>query len=159
MIAGAGQFGKVDQGVFTLWVANHFFQQPLKYLGFGGTGKQVRDLLHPDDLLRALELQLADIDRLSGQTFNLGGGPEISTSLAELTALCQRVTGHTVPIASEPATSPVDIPWYVSDFGRAEKAFGWRPQQSVEQIVGDIHGWLTRDRARLAPLFAPGAPA
>ena len=85
--------------------------------------------------------------------------PKPSTSLAELTSLCQRVTCNSVPIGSEPATSPVDIPWYVSDFGRAEKAFGWRPQKDVEQIVGDIHAWLTRDRVRLAPLFAPGTPA
>lgn len=57
VIAGAGQFGKVDQGVFTLWVANHFFGKPLKYTGFGGTGAQVRDLLHPSDLFRLLEAQ------------------------------------------------------------------------------------------------------
>lgn len=161
VIAGPGQFGKVDQGVFTLWVANHVFGQPLKYLGFGGTGKQVRDLLHPDDLFRALELQLADLDRLSGQTFNLGGGPRISTSLAELTALCQKLTGAQVPIASEPATSPVDIPWYVTDSGKAEKTFGWKPQKSVEAIVGDIHAWLLREKPRLAPLFGavtPGKP-
>lgn len=161
VIAGPGQFGKVDQGVFTLWVANHVFGQPLKYLGFGGTGKQVRDLLHPDDLFRALTLQLSSIDRLSGQTFNLGGGPQVSTSLAELTALCRKLTGAQVPIASEPSTSPVDIPWYVSDFGKAEQAFGWRPEKGVETIVGDIHAWLLREKQRLAPLFgafAAGRP-
>lgn len=158
VIAGPGQFGKVDQGVFTLWVAHHVFNQPLKYTGFGGTGKQVRDLLHPDDLMRAIELQLADLDRLSGQTFNLGGGLEISTSLAELTALCQKLTGTKVAIASEPATSPVDIPWYVTDSSRAQKAFGWKPQKGVGAIVGEIHAWLTREKTHLAPLFG-AAPA
>ena len=157
VIAGPGQFGKVDQGVFTLWVAHHVFDKPLRYTGFGGTGKQVRDLMHPDDLARALELELADIDRLSGETFNLGGGPEVSTSLAELTQVCQRVTGRSVPVASEPATSPVDIPYYVSDFAKAEKAFGWRPRKGVEQIVGDIHEWLGRERSRVAPLFGASA--
>lgn len=153
VIAGPGQFGKVDQGVFTLWVAHHVFNKPLKYTGFGGAGKQVRDLLHPADLMRALELQLHDIDRLSGQTFNLGGGRPISTSLAELTALCQKLTGNAVAVASDPTTSPVDIPWYVTDSSRAEKAFGWKPERSVDAIFGEIHGWLVRERAQLAGLF------
>ncbi|MHB8876810.1 MAG: NAD-dependent epimerase/dehydratase family protein [Myxococcaceae bacterium] len=157
VIAGPGQFGKVDQGVFTLWVAHHVFDKPLKYTGFGGAGKQVRDLLHPDDLAHAIDLQLSDIDRLSGETFNLGGGPEVSTSLAELTATCQRLTGRSVPVASDPTTSPVDIPHYVTDFTKAEKAFGWKPQKGVEQIVSDIHAWLGRERSRVAPLFGAAA--
>jgi CDP-paratose 2-epimerase len=113
----------------------------------------VRDLLHPDDLLRAIELQLAGIDRFSGQTFNLGGGLEISTSLAELTARCQKLTGNQVAIASDPTTSPVDSLWYVSDCARAEQAFGWKPQKGVDAIFSDIHQWLVREKVRLAPLF------
>jgi CDP-paratose 2-epimerase len=153
VIAGPGQFGKVDQGVFTLWVANHVFGKPLRYTGFGGTGKQVRDLLHPDDLFRAIGLQLGAIDRLAGETFNLGGGPGGSTSLCELTALCQKASGRSVPIAREPDSAKVDIPYYVSDFTKAERAFGWRPRKNVEDIVTAIHGWLDRERAQLAPLF------
>jgi CDP-paratose 2-epimerase len=153
VIAGPGQFGKVDQGVFTLWVANHVFNKPLKYTGFGGAGKQVRDLLHPDDLMDAIEAELKDLDHLSGQTFNLGGGRAVSTSLAELTALCQKLSGNEIPIASDPTTSPVDIPWYVTDASKAEKSFGWKPQRGVETIFGDIHRWLMRERASLAPLF------
>jgi CDP-paratose 2-epimerase len=157
VIAGPGQFGKVDQGVFTLWAANHVFRQPLKYTGFGGAGKQVRDLLHPLDLLDAIERQLADIDKLSGQTFNLGGGRPISTSLAELTALCQKLSGNQVAIASDPTTSPVDIPWYVTDSSKAEQAFGWKPQRGVDAIFQDIHSWLVREKAKLAPLFGAKA--
>lgn len=157
VIAGPGQFGKVDQGVFTLWVAHHAFGKPLKYTGFGGTGKQVRDLLHPDDLFTALSLQLDAIDRLSGETFNLGGGQDCSTSLAELTTLCQEVSGRTIPMASEPTSASVDIPFYVSDTAKAARVFGWQPQRKVRDIVGDIHSWLDRERARLAPLFGATA--
>ena len=57
VIAGAGQFGKTDQGVFTLWVARHLFGRGLQYTGFGGTGKQVRDVLHPADLFRLVALE------------------------------------------------------------------------------------------------------
>lgn len=153
VIAGAGQFGKVDQGVFTLWVANHVFGKPLKYTGFGGTGKQVRDLLHPDDLFHAIELQLESLERLSGDTFNLGGGQEGSTSLLELTTLCQEASGRSVPMASEPTSASVDIPFYVSDSAKAKRTFQWQPQRSVRDIVQDIHGWLDRERVRLAPLF------
>ena len=153
VIAGAGQFGKVDQGVFTLWVANHVFNKPLKYTGFGGQGKQVRDLLHPSDLKRALDLQLSAIDKISGDTFNLGGGNSCSTSLHELTTLCQKVSGRSVPIASEPTSASVDIPFYVSDTAKAEKVFGFRPQKTAADIVADIHGWLERDRALLQPIF------
>lgn len=85
VIAGRGQFGKVDQGVFTLWMANHFFGRPLKYIGFGGTGKQVRDLLHPSDLYALIRLQLDSGKKWDAPVFNVGGGREISTSLLELT--------------------------------------------------------------------------
>lgn len=153
VIAGPGQFGKVDQGVFTLWVANHTFGKPLKYTGFGGAGKQVRDLLHPDDLFAALEAQLSQLDRLSGETFNLGGGQGCSTSLLELTGLCRAATGREVPVASDPTTSPVDIPFYVSDSAKAKQAFGWAPKKTAKDIVTDIAAWLDRERTQLAPLF------
>lgn len=99
VIAGPGQFGKVDQGVFTLWVANHFFNKPLKYTGFGGEGKQVRDLLHPDDLFRLIKKQLDTLDTCSGEVFNVGGGHAVSTSLRELTSLCRETVGRSVPVS------------------------------------------------------------
>ncbi|MEY4580168.1 MAG: hypothetical protein RL701_4871 [Pseudomonadota bacterium] len=153
VIAGPGQFGKVDQGVFTLWVANHVYKKPLGYTGFGGTGKQVRDLLHPDDLFRAIEAELEALERVNGETFNLGGGQAGSTSLAELTAICQRVTGNSVALASRAESSSVDIPFYVSDCSKAKRVLNWEPKRRVEGIVRDIHGWLQQDPARFAALF------
>ena len=58
VIAGPWQMGKVDQGVFTFWLLHHRFGRPLSYIGYGGTGKQVRDLLHVDDLIELVDLQL-----------------------------------------------------------------------------------------------------
>lgn len=153
VIAGAGQFGKVDQGVFTLWVANHFFGKPLAYTGFGGQGKQVRDLLHPADLYALLRKQVDAVERVSGATFNAGGGREVSTSLAELTAICREVTGNTVPVRSDPATHPVDVPLYISDCARARSVFGWAPSRTVRDIVGDIFGWIRDNEAALRPIF------
>lgn len=153
VIAGAGQFGKVDQGVFTLWVARHFFGKPLKYTGFGGKGLQVRDLLHPADLFELLEKQVAAPEKSRGEVFNVGGGAAVSTSLAELTAICREVTGREVPIASEESTASVDIPYYVSDCAKVARAFSWKPARSVRDIVSDIRAWLAENETALRPLF------
>jgi CDP-paratose 2-epimerase len=153
VIAGPGQFGKTDQGVFTLWVANHYFGRSLAYTGFGGGGKQVRDLVHPSDLFELVRTQVEAIDRVSGSVFNVGGGRAVSVSLLELTGLCREVTGRSVPMGSQTETSPVDIPLYVSDSGRAESELGWRPARDVRRIVSDIFDWLRTDQERLRPIF------
>ncbi len=153
VIAGPGQFGKVDQGVFTLWVANHFFGKPLQYTGFGGTGKQVRDLLHPDDLYELLKKQLAVSASWNGDVYNAGGGADVSTSLLELTALCREATGRQVTIGSDPRTNPVDIPYYITDNMRAAARFDWRPRRSVRDIVLDIAQWIRTNEPQVAKLF------
>jgi len=153
VIAGPGQFGKVDQGVFTMWVANHIYKKPLKYIGFGGTGKQVRDLLHPEDLYDLVKKQMNDLKAQSGEVFNVGGGRECSTSLLELTALCQEATGNTVEIGAVPDTTPVDIPLYISDNSRVSKVYDWRPKKTSKDIVTDINQWISSNIEYLRPIF------
>lgn len=153
VIAGPGQFGKVDQGVFTLWVAYHHFGRALRYTGFGGTGKQVRDLLHPADLYELMVRQNAVLEKHPGAIFNVGGGRTGSVSMQELTALCQKATGRTVEVASDATTSPVDIPLYISDNARVTGTFDWQPRQSPAAIMGDIAGWIAGNEAQLQPLF------
>ncbi len=143
VIAGPGQFGKTDQGVYTLWVARHFFKQGLKYTGFGGTGKQVRDLLHIEDLISLLEKQIESKPGLQSETYNIGGGNECSTSLFELTQICQEVTGNSVAIGSEKDSPAVDIPWYISDCSKAKSAFDWNPKKTVKNLAYDIKDWLS----------------
>ena len=77
--------GKVDQGVFAHWLLSHRFGLPLSYIGYGGEGKQVRDLLHVEDLADLIEAQLTDPERWDGEVVNVGGGREISLSLLETT--------------------------------------------------------------------------
>ena len=101
VIAGPWQFGKADQGVFMLWMLAHYFKNPLKYIGFGGKGKQVRDLLHVDDLFDLLDLQIASMDNITGEIYNIGGGAAISLSLRETTKLCENITGNKIEIKSE----------------------------------------------------------
>jgi CDP-paratose 2-epimerase len=154
VIAGPGQFGKVEQGVFTLWVAAHVFGRPLEYRGFGGAGKQVRDLLHPRDLFALLERQVPRLEPGNAEVFNVGGGREVSTSLRELTDLCREVTGREVPVAGRPDTTPVDVPLFLTDAGRARERFGWAPQVGLRALVEEVHAWLRQGEVELAPLFA-----
>jgi len=153
VIAGPGQFGKVDQGVFTLWIAHHFFGLPLQYTGFGGKGSQVRDLLHPRDLFRLLSSQVETSHSWAGEVFNVGGGKSISTSLSEWTKEAQRVSGRTVEMGASVATASVDIPWYLSDCRHVEKKFGWVPGISKEKIADEIMAWLKENERALRPLF------
>lgn len=153
VLAGPWQMGKVDQGVITLWVARHLFGQPLRYTGFGGAGKQVRDLLHVDDLFDLILLQMATPEAWDGRIYNVGGGREVSVSLRELTDLCRAETGRELPIGSHPETSPVDLRAYLTDTFRVGADFGWRPARSPARIVRDIRTWIDENRESLAPVL------
>jgi CDP-paratose 2-epimerase len=146
VLAGPWQMGKVDQGVVTLWVARHYFQKPLQYVGFGGQGKQVRDLLHVRDLFDLLVLQMRGIERWRGQVYNVGGGLGVSVSLRELTGLCEEATGKRIAITPVPETSPVDIRIYLTDARRVQQDYGWRPTRMASRIVEDIHAWIHEQR-------------
>ena len=153
VLAGPWQMGKVDQGVFTFWVARHVLGLPLRYTGFGGAGKQVRDLLHVEDLFALLVRQLGQTERWTGAIYNVGGGMSVSTSLAELTDVCREAVETTVPIAAQPETNAVDVRIYVTDARRAMADFGWKPRRNVPAIIEDIHRWLLANLAALQPLF------
>lgn len=153
VITGPWQMGKVDQGVVVLWVARHLFGGALNYIGFGGTGKQVRDILHIDDLAQLVLYQIDHMAELSGKTFNVGGGREVSVSLCELTALCRKITGKTIPVGRESNDRPADIPLYLSDYNRVARATGWRPQHTVQQIIEDITRWITSNRTMLEAIL------
>jgi CDP-paratose 2-epimerase len=142
ILAGPWQMGKVDQGVVTLWVARHYFQKPLQYIGYGGTGKQVRDLLHIADLFDLVTAQMASLAQWDGRVYNVGGGNDVSLSLCELTRLCQAVTGRRPPIEPVPETSAVDLRLYVTDARAVQRDFAWRPRRSAEQIIHDTHQWI-----------------
>jgi len=142
VIAGPWQMGKVDQGVASWWMLRHCFGGPLSYVGWGGTGKQVRDFLHPDDLFDLCDLELALLDECTGRTFNVGGGLENSASLRELTALCQEISGNAPPIGEDSTDRPGDIRIYVTDNTQVETELGWKPQLSLRRIFEDLHDWI-----------------
>jgi CDP-paratose 2-epimerase len=149
VVAGPWQMGKVDQGVFTYWMLAHHFQRPLAYIGFGGTGKQVRDLLHVNDLLDLVDEQLGDPPRWTGTTVNVGGGRACSLSLLETTDLCREITGRAVDVRASGEDRPGDIPIYISDCTRLNDMTDWRPRRGPAEILADIHGWIVAHEAAL----------
>lgn len=154
VLAGPWQMGKVDQGVFALWVAMHYFKRDLSYIGWGGTGRQVRDLLHIDDLAELLDAQLDRFAALAGSTFNVGGGLACSLSLAETTALCREITGNTIPIQRIDVNRPADLASYITDTRRVTQATGWRPSHTPRETLTDIYEWIRREEPNIRHLWA-----
>ena len=138
VLAGAGQFGRADQGIFAYWINAWLRQRPLKYLGFGGHGYQVRDCLHPRDLVPVLEKQfrapaLVASDRIA----NFSGGAESAMSLKQLSDWCSQRFGPQ-PVVADGSTRPFDIPWIVLDSTKAAKIWSWQPTTITTEILEGI---------------------
>lgn len=147
VIAGPWQLGKVDQGVFTFWLAQHYFGRPLKYIGFGGAGKQVRDLLHIADLCALVDLQVAQLQRHRGTVYNVGGSVGCSLSLREATEICRTITGNTVSITPDLQDRPADVAWYVTSNARVTAELGWTPAHTAASVMADTYEWLRDNEA------------
>ena len=148
VMAGPGQFGTAEQGIFSYWIHAWRARRPLRYLGFEGSGCQVRDALHPSDLVPLLLAQMRKPSAPAPRVTNLGGGSANSMSLAELSAWCaQRFGPHTVEPDGRPRR--FDIPWTVMDNTRAEKFWEWKPRRGLHAVIEEIAvhaeknpGWL-----------------
>jgi CDP-paratose 2-epimerase len=163
VLAGKGQFGKADQGIFSFWIRSWKENRPLKYIGFDGKGSQVRDCLHPKDLLSVLKKQMTTgagdgrwkmegggseksesenrkvgkSDSVDLRICNFGGGVGNSCSLRQLSEWCEKKFGPR-KVESDPKPRPYDLPWVVMDSSRAEKMWGWKVQTSMEGIFDEI---------------------
>jgi CDP-paratose 2-epimerase len=142
VIAGPWQMGKVDQGVFSHWMLSHYLGRDLAYIGYGGAGKQVRDVVHVDDVVELVADQLARPGHWAGATVNVGGGRECSLSLRETTELCRELTGNEVAIGSTAETRPGDVPIYISDCGSLHRHTSWRPRRRPREVLEDILAWI-----------------
>lgn len=137
VLAGAGQFGRADQGIFSFWINSWLRRRALKYLGFEGRGWQVRDCLHPEDLLPLVEAQLAAATGPQPRVVNLSGGIDSACSLARLSAWCRdRIGEHFVESSLE--SRRFDIPWMVLDPSLARKVWDWRPSRPLDSILDEI---------------------
>ena len=151
VLAGKGQFGKADQGIFSYWIRSWRENRPLRYIGFDGTGAQVRDCLHPVDLVPVLKKQMTvsvnvNVERerrLEGgvdyRICNFGGGVGNSCSLRQLSEWCEKRFGPR-KVESDPNPRPYDLPWVVLDSSRAKKIWDWEVQTRMEEIFEEIAG-------------------
>jgi CDP-paratose 2-epimerase len=138
VLAGAGQFGRADQGIFAYWLNRWLRQQPLTYLGFGGHGYQVRDCLHPRDLLPLIRKQMeAPKTAVGDRIVNASGGAASAMSLRQLSDWCSRRWAGCA-VASDSSLRPFDLPWVVLDSAKAARLWDWRPQTPVAAILEEI---------------------
>lgn len=137
VLAGAGQFGRADQGIVSFWINSWLRKRPLKYIGFGGHGFQSRDVFHPRDLATLLLKQFAFHGKTENRIFNFGGGPENTFSLLQLSHWCAEKFGEH-KVSADKTPRPFDISWMVMDYGRAKKFWNWRPQMKMAEIFEEI---------------------
>jgi len=137
VLAGAGQFGRADQGIFSYWINAWLRRHPLTYIGFGGSGGQVRDCLHPRDLLPLLLRQTAPGATAKARLVNLGGGAKSAISLAQLSSWCRERFGSR-DVSRVDEIRRFDIPWLVMDSGLAGEIWNWQPQTPLEEILEEI---------------------
>ena len=149
VIGGPGQFGKADQGIFSFWVYSRLLKQPLKYIGFGGKGKQVRDFVKAEDVADLLIRQMKRPDKKAPKIINIGGGRPSSMSLRELDQICRGFFGATDVPGSVAADRPCDVPYYVSDTRLARQYWGWDPSRRRDEMILDICHWARDNRATI----------
>jgi CDP-paratose 2-epimerase len=147
VLAGAGQFGRPDQGIFSYWINSWLRGRPLSYRGFGGHGYQVRDCLHPADLVPVLRRQTASSTAVS-QAINLGGGRASAISLRQVSDWCRERIGPR-NVSAEPVTREFDVPWMILDAALAGRTWNWTPSRRTADILEEIvrhaeenPGWL-----------------
>jgi CDP-paratose 2-epimerase len=138
VLAGAGQFGRADQGILAFWIHSFLRQAPLRFVGYGGRGQQVRDFLHPADLARLLWQQLCEPDRKAPRVVNVSGGIENARSLLQIHRWCETRFGRQCSVAGENAIRTYDVPWLILDSTRAAEHWSWQPTIGFDEMAEEI---------------------
>jgi len=149
MIAGPWQMGKVDQGIISYWVSAHIYKKQIKYIGYSGSGKQVRDVLHIDDLCALIDKQIANWSKIDSQIFNVGGGKANTVSLLELTRLVNKATGIKIPISKNEQNRDADIRIFITNYNKIKNILGWEPVLNTKKIVIDTSEWILKNKMDL----------
>ncbi len=141
---GGRQFATYDQG----WVG--WFCQKAVETGNGlrkepftisGTGKQVRDVLHAEDMKRLYMAAIGNIDKAKGQAFNIGGGIDNSLSLLELFALLEKLMSIKLSYIKLPVRES-DQRVFVADIAKARKLLNWQPRISAQEGLARMVEWV-----------------
>ena len=153
VISGPLQFGKQDQGFVSLWIWKHISKKNLTYIGYGGLGNQIRDVLHINDLCRLIDIQIIKFNKIYNRLFTVGGSKKSCTSLKKLTKICENVTKNKIKFRRVSKTSIYDIPYFVTDNKSVSKTYRWKPKKSINDIVNDTFIWLSNNKNNLKKYF------
>ncbi len=153
VISGPMQFGKQDQGFVSLWIWHHMFKRNLKYIGYGGHGNQVRDVLHISDLVDLIKIQIKQFNKLFNNTFCVGGSNQSKISLKELTKICEKITKNKISFKKINKTSIYDIPFFITDNSKVTRYYKWKPKKNILDIVKDTYKWLETNQNKLKKLI------
>jgi CDP-paratose 2-epimerase len=148
VIAGAGQFGKIDQGIFSFWIYSWLRKNPVKYVGFNGSGKQVRDAIHPNDICKVMNKQIHDFTIEKDPIYNLGGGFHNSMSLKELTEWCYiNINDDDSHITESKEVRKFDIPVYITNYDKAKKRWDFKPTYNMDSILSEIRDYAINNKS------------
>lgn len=153
-IYGPRQYGITDQGWVSWFMVASAGGQPITVYG---DGKQVRDILYGSDLARVYERAVENIDKVRGEIFNIGGGPENTVSIVELLHYLEKKLGRSIPHSFD-QWRPGDQPCYVSDIRKAKAVLGWEPAVGKDEGLGNLFAWVQEhldDFRRLEILQTP----
>jgi len=153
IIGGPWQMGKFDQGILAYWIAAYIYNFPLKYIGYGGSGKQVRDIIHIEDVCKLILLQIKNWGKINLNTYNIGGGFDNSISLFELNSIIKEETGIKKIIGKDLKNRDADIPVYFTDYSKIEKDLEWKPIISINETIKDTTNWILNNKELLSEIF------
>lgn len=146
VIAGPGQFGKIDQGVFSFWIYSWLKRNPVKYIGFGGTGKQVRDVIHPFDICEVMNKQIHDRTIEESPIYNLGGGTKNSMSLKELSDWCvDNIDKDDSLVTSSDEVRPFDIPVFIMNTKKAQERWDFKVTVNLNKTLREIRDYVVKN--------------
>jgi CDP-paratose 2-epimerase len=154
LITGPWQFGKVEQGLVSLWLWKHLNKDNnLYYKGYNGSGNQIRDILFINDLCELVYLQIKKFKKIKNQTFCVGGGIKNSVNLKQLTKICEEITKNKLKIKHDLDTSVYDIPFYITSLDKVKKYYSWRPKTELRMGLHAILEWMKKNYTLIKPHF------
>ena len=153
LTTGPWQFGKVEQGLVSLWLWKHYNKKKLNYIGFGGSGKQIRDVLYIDDLCDLIFLQIKRFDKIFNQLFCVGGSKKSYFDLKSLTHSCEKITKNQILIKKIKKTSKYDIPYYISSNLKLKKIYKWTTKHNLDEILQKTFKWMKQHKKTLERYF------
>ena len=153
VISGPLQFGKQDQGFVSLWIWGHINKNNMKYIGYGGLGNQVRDVLHIYDLCDLVFLQIKRFGKINNKIFTVGGSKKSYVSLVQLTKICEKITKNKIKFNKVKKTSIYDIPYFITNNNLVTKNYGWKPKRNILKVVMDTFLWLKNNKSIIKKYF------